>query len=159
VSWRPLCYEPDDRPNLEDRPGGPESEPTEFAYPPRSGIILRKELARVHRYVDTQGSVIRRYRSPVPATGITLYSDAFRETDRLLIEAKSDAERGSIRMALAQLLDYKRFLEQPLQSCVLVPVRPVDDLVDLLSSHGIGIIYEDGPESGRFRTEDLPGAS
>jgi hypothetical protein len=62
-------------------------------------------------------------------------------------------------MALAQLLDYKRFLEQPLQSCVLVPVRPVDDLVDLLSSHGIGIIYEDGPESGRFRTEDLPGAS
>jgi 5-methylcytosine-specific restriction protein A len=141
--------------DLEDRPGSPDSEPTKFAFPPRSGIILRKELELVYRYADSQDSMIRRYRIPIPGTGVTLFSDAFRESDRLLIEAKSDAERGSVRMALAQLLDYERFLAQPLQLSVLVPIRPVDDLVDLLSSHGIGIIYEDGPESGRFRTESL----
>jgi hypothetical protein len=44
-------------------------------------------------------------------------------------------------MAIGQLADYSRFEHAPPTRAVLVPERPRRDLVDLLRSTRIGLIY------------------
>jgi hypothetical protein len=48
-------------------------------------------------------------------------------------------------MAVGQLLDYERFVSpRPRRRAVLVPKRPTDDLVALLDSLDIGLIWQSG---------------
>ena len=54
-------------------------------------------------------------------------------------------ERGAIRMALGQLLDYRRFVENP-ECAILLPERPRQDLVALIQSAGIGLYWQEGNE-------------
>ena len=64
------------------------------------------------------------------------------------IEAKyfkqeQESPREKIRMAIGQLHDYKRHLEtKPKRLAVLLPSCPIHDLVELLHSQKIDIIYE-----------------
>ena len=56
-----------------------------------------------------------------------------------LFEAKSSADRDSIRAAIGQLWDYKRLIgDGDLQLTVLVPEKPNDDLLDLFDYAGVG---------------------
>ena len=76
----------------------------------------------------------------------TLKVDGWVENDKLLIEAKSSCTRNMIRLAIGQLLDYKRYLK-PNQMAILVPSKPKDDLIELLLDLNIEIIYQvDGGE-------------
>jgi hypothetical protein len=52
----------------------------------------------------------------------------------LLIEAKSSIDRGSTRLAIGQLFDYKRFLQiyEPLELAILFPGEPPEIITDLL---------------------------
>jgi len=76
----------------------------------------------------------------------TLKVDGWVESDKLLVEAKSSCTRNMIRLAIGQLLDYKRYLK-PNQMAILVPSKPKDDLVELLLDLNIEIIYQlDGGE-------------
>lgn len=85
-----------------------------------------------------------------------LFTDLFDATTGTLVEAKGSVERNSIRMAVGQLADYKRFVEdgRPQHLAVLVPSQPRRDLRELLSSQGIELIY---PSSDGF--EDSTGGS
>jgi hypothetical protein len=47
-------------------------------------------------------------------------------------------------MAIGQLADYRRFTEDEVACKVLLPMEPADDLVDLLTREGIGILVPDG---------------
>jgi hypothetical protein len=62
-------------------------------------------------------------------------------TANVLYEAKATADRPKIRMAIGQLLDYRRFIATDPALRVLVPVRPADDICQLLSSLGIGVTW------------------
>jgi hypothetical protein len=87
----------------------------------------------------------RRYRQ--------LVCDIFIESQGHLIEAKPDASRESIRIAIGQLFDYRRFERAPVELGVLVPERPAVDLVKLLDDLDIACIWaggEDGFEDNRF---------
>lgn len=53
-------------------------------------------------------------------------------------------------MAIGQLMDYRRHVAPKSRLAVLVPQQPSDDLLDLLKSLKIGVIYETA--TGRFRT-------
>jgi hypothetical protein len=49
----------------------------------------------------------------------------------------------STRLAIGELLDYLRFAPPATRPAILLPARPSDDLVDLITSHGIVLIYEE----------------
>lgn len=85
-----------------------------------------------------------------------LFTDLFDATTGLLVEAKGTVERNAVRMAIGQLADYKRFLGegQPRHLAVLLPTEPRKDLVELLFSQGIDLIYP-----GESGFEDSTGGS
>lgn len=68
-----------------------------------------------------------------------IYTDLFDATDNVLYEAKSDNSRESIRMAIGQLLDYRRFLSPEPRLAVLLPSQPARDLQALLRSVDVQI--------------------
>ena len=75
-----------------------------------------------------------------------IFSDLYVEATGLLVEVEGSVERGAIRMALGQLLDYRRFVEKA--TCAIVrPERPRQDLVALIQSAGVGLYW---PEGDRF---------
>jgi hypothetical protein len=85
-----------------------------------------------------RGHEIFRKRIVPPGEARPLFTDLFDATTGTLVEAKGTVERNAIRMAIGQLADYKRFVEdgQPRHLAVLVPSQPRRDLRELLASQG-----------------------
>jgi 5-methylcytosine-specific restriction protein A len=78
-----------------------------------------------------QGHATSRLRIQIAGELGTLITDTWMPESRTLIEAKGDATRNDIRMAVAQLLDYRRHITPaPLRSTVVVPIAPTRDLHD-----------------------------
>jgi hypothetical protein len=61
----------------------------------------------------------------------------------LLIEAKPDPDRGSLRIAIGQLLDYRRFLPHQAATdlAILTITRPSDEYMDLLQDLQITALW------------------
>ena len=111
---------------------------------------VRREAKLVGRYaawLEAQGHDTVRHRVPLPVGGY-LFTDVFNKSTRELIEAKASAARTYVRSGLGQVLDYARFVDHK-SKALLLPLRPSDDLVDLLVSHGCAVIWEDGSTFAR----------
>ena len=67
--------------------------------------------------------------------------DGWIEDEQTLIEAKSKCTRNQIRLAIGQLYDYKRFVK-PKKMALLVPNKPKKDLIELLHSLKINVIFQ-----------------
>ena len=74
-------------------------------------------------------------------SGRTLRNDIYDKNLQALIEAKGSTDRDSIRMALGQVLDYRRACA-PTWCGVLLPSKPDQDLIDLLARSQIATIWE-----------------
>ena len=112
------------------------------------GTRLRTEHGLVARYTGWLAgigveSVGRLYR--VPRLALPLRCDIFLPEKNVLIEAKSTYRRESIRMAIGQLLDYRRYEETEPELAVLLPSLPNKDIRDLLASLNIALIWPHGP--------------
>ena len=83
-----------------------------------------------------------------PGQSRPLFADLFDNTTSELCEAKSSAERGYIRTAIGQLMDYGRYLE-PATQAILLPERPSSDLLELIKIAGLVCIFEE--TIGAFR--------
>lgn len=108
----------------------------------------RREQSLVLAYTDflrSQGREVTRHKYQPPGGGPALFSDLVDETDRVLYEAKGNVQRGSVRMAIGQLLDYRRFECHSMTLGILLPRRPAQDL--------IGLIHE-VPATAVWRTAD-----
>ena len=108
----------------------------------------RREQTLVLAYRDhlnAQGHRVRRHMYRLDASSSLLACDLVDETERVLHEAKGDVRRASVRMAIGQLLDYRRFELAPLNLAVLLPRRPTQDLIELIRSV---------PASAVWRTND-----
>jgi len=81
-----------------------------------------------------------------PARHCTIGSAFVLFVERLdtLVEAKGNAERDSIRMAIGQLLDYRRFYKPTPTCAVLLPEKPSDDLRKLIERVGMQVFYRAG---------------
>src|SRR5262249_53443481 len=104
----------------------------------------RAEHRLVQRYRDhmaAKGIVVRRKRYRPPGEVSPIYSDAWVEERRALIEAKNSDARNSIRQAIGQLYDYRRFHPAPIHLGVLVPHKPTAEHLDLLRSAGIEALW------------------
>ncbi len=70
--------------------------------------------------------------------------DLFDKTDKAVVEAKSSVARPSIRMAIGQLADYARMMDEaPRRRRILVPEKPRPDLLDLAKSQNIEVTWPD----------------
>ncbi|MGI8578876.1 MAG: hypothetical protein ACR2KG_13400 [Nocardioidaceae bacterium] len=114
-------------------------------HPDEPVTAVRREAQLVARYVawlSNIGEEAVRHRIPVPGGGY-LFTDVFNRTRQEVVEAKASAARLYVRAALGQILDYSRFLAHDSRA-VLLPSVPSDDLVELLHTHGVAVIWEDG---------------
>jgi hypothetical protein len=119
-------------------------------------IAAKREDDLVKRYASSMGAAgadLRRWKVRPAGTLLTLYTDPYHEVSRELYEAKASSKRENIRMALGQILDYERWISpQPLKRTVLVPSRPSLDLIELLHSYGVGVVFEES--DGNFERLD-----
>ncbi|MET9471030.1 restriction endonuclease [Streptomyces sp. NPDC002922] len=107
----------------------------------------RREAALVRDYVEhlrVQGHDVVRHRITPPGELKPLYTDIFDRTAGVLIEAKGSITREAVRMALGQLLDYRRHLDPRPALAVLVPSRPRQDLIELCMDVRVAVIWLDG---------------
>jgi len=109
----------------------------------------RREQTLVLAYRDhllRTGHRVSRLKIVPPGEAKPLFSDLIDRTTNTLIEAKGTVERGAIRMAIGQLMDYRRFVVPPPRLVVLVPSRPRDDLQALLADVGVDVVWRDGED-------------
>ena len=99
-------------------------------------------LVRDYRdFLEAKGDKVSRNKLMPPGANRSLYSDLFNKTRGHLIEAKAGTSRGDIRMAIGQLADYERFVDGVKRRAVLLEAQPHPDLVALLSSQDIAVIW------------------
>lgn len=115
-----------------------------FVSPDREPYELERREARlVHRYRQyllRQGHDVDRLRLIPPGESRPLYTDLWDETERELIEAKGTVTRDSLRHAVGQLFDYRRFAGAT-SLAVLVPSKPRHDLIAYLHDAGITVVF------------------
>lgn len=107
----------------------------------------RREQALVLAFRDhllKQGHHVSRLKIVPAGEAKPLFSDLMDRTTNTLYEAKGTVERGSIRMAVGQLLDYGRFVKPAPRLAVLLPSRPRRDLQDYLSCAGVELVWREG---------------
>jgi hypothetical protein len=107
----------------------------------------RREQALVLAFRDhllAQGHQVSRLKIVPAGEAKPLFSDLIDRTTNTLFEAKGTVERGSIRMAVGQLLDYSRFVEPKPRLAVLLPSKPREDLQELLKSVGVSLVWREG---------------
>jgi hypothetical protein len=110
--------------------------------------VVQKEAqltTRFQEYLEGHQREVMRYRI-VPVGSAALYSDLADVTANIVYEAKGSADRMSVRLALGQVLDYGRYVDQS-QLAVLLPEAPAADLVELLEHHDVGCVVETTPTS------------
>lgn len=121
---------------------------TSFEVAPREGTTAtRREGELVDRYMTWAGPshVFRRWKLRAPGELRSLLTDIYDETENILYEAKGTATRGAVRMAIGQLLDYRRHIDRDgVRVAILLPHRPSEDLVDLAAGLGIAVVVEEG---------------
>jgi len=112
-------------------------------------ISTRKEsklLEEYRKFRNKNGeSALKRYRIKPKGQQQSLWTDGWDEDKKTLIEAKSSSSRNHIRLAIGQLLDYKRHIDpKPKKIVILLPTRPQDDLIDLVKGLKIELIFKEG---------------
>ena len=118
----------------------------EFLVETASSMLARRrevELVRAYsQHLAGDGHVVAAHVYHVPELGVVA-CDLFDETTGTLYEAKGDVRRESLRMAVGQLLDYRRFEAPRTHLAVLLPRRPHADLVSFVKTTGATIVYRD----------------
>jgi hypothetical protein len=110
----------------------------------------RREQKLVHQlqqHLERLDRTVCRLRIVPPGEAKPLFTDLYDDATGTLIEAKGTVERGAIRMAIGQLADYRRFVDNARYCAVLLPSRPRQDLLALLRAEAIHAIW---PEGRRF---------
>jgi hypothetical protein len=147
-------------PNTQDVPV--EQQQTEMAYVAPSHEPYEAERREQRLVLDLQAHLRRRGHSVSrkkivpPGEARPLFTDLYDATTRTLFEAKGSVQRNAIRMAIGQLADYKRFVDDgsPAHLALLVPSEPREDLKNLLAAEGIVIVH---PDASGF-TDSLGGS-
>ena len=108
---------------------------------------------RYQDYLRAKGIDVERIFIRVALTKVELKVDLANFTEKVLIEVKAGTARGYVREAIGQVLDYMYQMNQSAEwqgwkPAILLPGRPSEDLVGLVSSLHIQLIYENA--EGRF---------
>ncbi|WP_392872351.1 hypothetical protein [Streptomyces sp. LN499] len=109
--------------------------------------VIRREgqlVTAFEEHLEQAGHAFSSFQITVEGEPGTLTPDLYDETDHLLYEAKGLTTRNNVRMAIGQLLDYRRHIEkhETLRVAVLLPSEPTPDVKALLDAAGIALVYQ-----------------
>jgi hypothetical protein len=107
----------------------------------------RREQALVlelESYLRRRGHDAARLKIVPPGERRPMFCDVYDKTAGVLFEAKGTVAREAVRIAIGQLMDYRRFTPESTRLALLVPERPRADLVALLESSGVHAIWPEG---------------
>jgi hypothetical protein len=131
-----------------------EEVPIEEQWTERTFINPRQEITEAERreaklvasfrdFLRAKGDKVTRLKIIPKGEAKPLFSDIYVKSSKLLVEAKGTVERGSIRMALGQLLDYRRFVDKDTRCAILLPSKPRDDLLALVIGCGFELFWRE----------------
>lgn len=118
---------------ITERRRGTVSENITVATPAVKQLRSFTEARLVDAYERFLGRQLRILSALLPS-GERLVIDGYDDVTDCLIEAKASATRQGIRMAIGQLLDYRRHIAPGASLAILLPEVPSDDLVTLVQS-------------------------
>lgn len=102
-------------------------------------------------HLESLGHKVRRWKLTPKGEIKSFITDPYDLTEQHLYEAKGSAAREKVRMAVGQLLDYKRLMETPPKRIsVLLPHEPSPDIKSFLTAYGIGCTWQQ--EDGTFKS-------
>ena len=104
----------------------------------------RKEQRLVLEFADfltSRGHTVKRHLYAVPGETGLLACDLVDQTEHVLYEAKADTRRSSLRMAIGQLMDYRRFEPDSMRLAVLLPRSLTPDLHSFALSIPVSIAW------------------
>ncbi|MGP9017683.1 hypothetical protein ACT1U9_04640 [Streptomyces sp. BR1] len=99
-----------------------------------------KLVVRFCRHLHRHGHPTLRVQIRHTPDHAPMFTDIWVDSAYLLIEAKVEPTRENVRMALSQMDDYQRFLENP-KRAVLLQKRPPDELIELAHSRHAAVIW------------------
>lgn len=109
-------------------------------------------VAAFRTVLQKRGHECKAFQIPLPYSSRGIKTDLFDVTDEVLYEAKASANRGDVRMALGQILDYSRYLDRRYKHLsILLPAEPASDMVGLLAAYDISVVWRVG-QSSQFIT-------
>lgn len=114
-----------------------------------SKTAMRRERKLVEDYASTLPGDPVRLRIDVAGQSAPLFTDLWDPDARELYEAKASATRADVRMAIGQLIDYRRHIAPttPAVCTILLPEDPGADLRDLVRTAGFDLVYREGPRT------------
>ncbi|MDX3548793.1 hypothetical protein PV729_25890 [Streptomyces europaeiscabiei] len=123
--------------------------------------VLRREgqlCTAFEAFLLAAGHKTKSFQITVKGEPGTFTPDLYDATDNVLYEAKGIATRNNVRMAIGQLLDYRRHLEVPdgLRLAVLLPQEPTSDVRALCEAENIALVTQ---TTDGFAGFPLPSAS
>jgi hypothetical protein len=110
-------------------------------------VVVRREgklSTAFEKHLLEAGHSVCRHQIVIKGERGSLMTDLYDVTDNVLYEAKGRARRNDVRLAIGQLLDYRRHIEVPpgLRLAVLLPSDPGDDLRDLLAAEDVALVFQ-----------------
>ncbi|MEU6173989.1 hypothetical protein ABZ832_18960 [Streptantibioticus parmotrematis] len=120
-------------------------------HPGGQRAVMRREgqlVAEFEKCLEAAGHEFKSFQITVKGEPGALVPDLYDATENVLYEAKGAATRSNVRMAIGQLLDYRRHIKVPpgLRLAVLLPTPPTADVRDLLAAQNIAMVTQ--TESG-----------
>jgi hypothetical protein len=117
----------------------------------QEGVGERREAQLVHAFAgwleEQTGRSVVGLEIPYGVEGRNLRADAYLPSAAgmtgVLFEAKATAARESVRMAVGQLLDYRRYVTPEPSLAMLLPSAIPWDMLELVDSLGIGVVWRD----------------
>ncbi|WP_129782912.1 hypothetical protein [Promicromonospora panici] len=110
----------------------------------REGTVAERHeaelMAELEAALRSGGRKVGRLRLSVPESSVRLLTDTFDSTNGVLYEVKATSTRNMVRVAIGQLFDYRRFVNGLTHCCVVLPVRPAPDLVELIHALGFDLV-------------------
>ncbi|MFG2622422.1 hypothetical protein ACGFXC_32860 [Streptomyces sp. NPDC048507] len=112
-----------------------------------SRMVRRREgqlVKAFEAHLEKAGHAFKSFQIIVEGEAGALRPDVYDATDHVLYEAKGQATRDNVRMAIGQLADYRRHIGnvEALRVAVLLPSAPSPDVRDLLAAQRIALVYQ-----------------
>ena len=102
-------------------------------------------------HLEEFGHKVKRWKLTPQGEIKSFLTDPYDLTEDHLYEAKGSSAREKVRMAVGQLLDYKRLMETPPKKLsVLLPHEPSPDIKSFLIAYRIGCTWQQ--EDGSFKS-------
>ena len=126
----------------------------EYATTPSTGSTARRSesvlVKDFERWLIADGHEVQRLLIRPIGESDSLVTETYDVTGGVLYEAKSKADRATIRLGIGQLLDYLRFVDD-VKGSLLLPLEPSYDLRSLIFACGLSVTY---PKDGSWTTEE-----